>query len=179
MNRRVAKFFFVSSAILLLVTGAAKLYSTAGSARILLVIDPLLGITNRHLMFGTGLAELGIGLYLLVGRSDLARGLVVFWLSSNFMFYRVVSELLNVKMCPCLGSLGANLPFSPEQVSNMLMIVVLYIFLGSTSFLLQSWSAKFEQNRSVALRARNSAERWYLFRKKSAARGEENRSSAS
>ena len=133
-------WFFRTAAAILLITSLAKIYSATGRAQILLMLDPLFGITNKHLMLIVGGLELLGALFLLVSRDNLMRALLILWLSSNFMFYHAVSDMMNVKVCPCLGNLAAKLPFSPQQVSNLLTFSVLFLFLGSTTLVLQRWS---------------------------------------
>lgn len=91
-------------------------------------------------MLGVGFIEIAIGLYLLMGKNAIWQSVALFWLSSNFMFYRIASDILNVKLCPCLGTMSQNLPFSDGQISAALIAVVLYFFLGSGALLLKRWS---------------------------------------
>jgi hypothetical protein len=134
------KLFLYSTAALLLVTAAAKLYSATGTHRILGTSDPLLQVNYRAIMSGVGLLESAIAFYLLMGRSLMAKSFLVFWLSSNFMVYRFATDFLGIKMCPCLGTLTAKLPLSESQVGFLLMLTVLYFFFGSTYILLTAWS---------------------------------------
>jgi hypothetical protein len=64
MERRILKPFINSTATLLFLTAAAKLYSAAGSARILTVTDPLLhtiikGSVNEIVIFSWRNGSLG------------------------------------------------------------------------------------------------------------------------
>lgn len=140
MRTPFTKFFFYSGALLLFLTGAAKLYSATGTARILTAIDPLLQLTYRPVMFGVGLLEAAIALYLVSGHNLILKPWLVFWLSCNFMLYRFANAFLHVKLCPCLGTLGSALPISKTAVDTLLLAIVLYLFFGSSLILLRLWS---------------------------------------
>jgi hypothetical protein len=129
---RSRALFFRSAALLLLVTAAAKAYSAlTGTAKILAMQDAFLHINNWLLMCSVAMLEAGLALYLWRGRSDGLRAAALLWLSSDFMLYRFVNYLLDVKYCPCLGTLAQKLPLKPDQVDLLLTALVLYWFIGS------------------------------------------------
>ena len=134
MQSRLLTVFVRSTAILLLLTAGAKLYSAGGSARILTATDPLFHLTNRELMLAAGLLEAAIAVYLLAGRSRVAQTFLIFWLSANFILYRFGLHFIHHKVCPCLGTLTAKLPLKPETVDEMLRLLILYWFVGSAWF---------------------------------------------
>ncbi len=134
MQRRLLSAFIRSTAILLLLTAAAKLYSAAGTARVLTATDPLFHLPNRELMLIVGMIEAAIAVYLLAGRSRVAQTFLIFWLSTNFILYRFGLHFIHHKVCPCLGTLTAKLPLQPETVDAMLRLLVLYWFVGSAWF---------------------------------------------
>jgi hypothetical protein len=127
--------FLRSAAALLVIAAAAKLYSAAGSARILTVPDPLVHLTYRTLMIGLGALETAIAAYLVCGRHTLAKLWLVFWLSSNFLMYRCASAHLHIHMCPCLGTIAAALPLRKGEVDFLLLVFAACLFFGS-AFLL-------------------------------------------
>src|SRR5574341_213777 len=122
MNSRsasFAKWFLGLCGALLWVTALAKLYGAMGTARMLLVRDPLLFVNHRVLLVLVGLVEAGIAFYL-AGAWKPERywrdAAALLWLSSNFFAYRLGRFILGVKVCPCLGMLSGKLPLSPEFV---------------------------------------------------------------
>jgi len=134
MKKTLCDWFFVSAAGILLVAAAAKFASAAGSAKILDVKDPVLRVNNRLVMIGVGIVEVSVAGWLLRGRRrspDTRLALPVMWLAANFVGYRVAVDLAGVKMCPCLGTLGAALPLEKETVEHLLSGVVLYLLFGS------------------------------------------------
>ena len=138
MKSRITNLFFVSVATLLLLTGAAKLYSATGTAKVLSQTDPILRVNNRALMVALGVLEIGLAAYLLARRdraSDSQRAIAVLWLSGNFIVYRVAMDLAGVTVCPCLGTLTSKLPLTREFVDHLLGAMVLYCFLGSALIL--------------------------------------------
>jgi hypothetical protein len=141
MTRNALRTIFVrSTAVFLVLTAFAKLYSVTGSVRILTATDPLLHLANRELMIGAGLLELGIAVYLLVGRTVAAQMHLIFWLSANFVLYRFGIHWIGYHACPCLGTLGAKLPFSQDTINQILHGMVWYWFLGSVAFLWPVWN---------------------------------------
>lgn len=150
MQTRLFKTFIYSASALLLLTAAAKLYSATGSVRILTATDPLLHATYRTIMIGMGLLEAAIAFYLLKGRSVMLKPYVIFWLSSNFMLYRFANDWLHIHLCPCLGTVESMLPFSKAQVDFFLMLVVLYMFFGSSYLLLSAWNRRLADSQAAA-----------------------------
>lgn len=129
------QLFFTTASILLLLTAAAKLYSATGDAQALGAIDKLLHLRYWQIMVGTGLLEIGVAIYLLRSQNIARRALLLLWLSSNFMAYKMASHYLGIKLCPCLGTLAGKLPFSQEHVNAGLAISVVYMLTGSSLIL--------------------------------------------
>lgn len=141
MNSRDGRWVHGPAAILLTLTALAKLYSSGGNARVLLVQDELLHLGYRPLMIGTAVVELGVAIFLLTNRSELKRSLVLLWLSANFAFYHLGNFLLGVHLCPCLGRLTDRLPFPRGFAEIMLQVLVLYWCATSLSSVWQLWAA--------------------------------------
>ena len=140
MKNHLNRVFIYSTAAFLLLTAVAKLYSATGTARILTATDPLFHVANRQVMLGAGLMEVVIALYLLMGRNVVPQIHLIFWLSSNFILYRFGLHYIHYKACPCLGTLGAKLPLTPESVNRILEFLVLYWFLVSACLVWQYWN---------------------------------------
>lgn len=140
MNGSIFRVFIRSTGVLLLLTAAAKIYSATGTARILTATDPLIHLKYHTIMISVGLLEFAIALYLFFGRNAGLKPWLVLWLSSNFMMYRFANDLLHIKLCPCLGTIG-DLLHIPKQIMDFsLLAMVLYLFFGSTYFLLRAWN---------------------------------------
>jgi hypothetical protein len=138
MSTRIVKAFLMSVAAVLAVTAAAKLYSATGTARILSLEDPILHVNNRLLLAVMGAVEtlLAVCLWRMRGREDQTRPtLAVLWLASNFIAYRLAIHIMDVTVCPCLGTLGAKLPLPPVVVNDLLTAFVLYCAAGSACLL--------------------------------------------
>src|ERR1022692_2055083 len=81
--------FIISAGAILAITGVAKVWSGLGTAKVLAVADPIIGIQFGHLMLVVGLAEIVVALLCFFGKSQkLALGLVA-WLATNFVVYRL------------------------------------------------------------------------------------------
>jgi hypothetical protein len=133
MKPILTNLFFASSALLLLLTGLAKLYSVFGRAKMLQVIDPLLMVRYQHLLLLVGLLEIILVGVLCSRYPTRVKLLGLFWLSANFMLYRITNWLFGIPMasCPCQGSLTDQLHLDRVVVNQILMGMVLYLFAGS------------------------------------------------
>ena len=85
----IANRFVRFAAIILIITGGAKIWSALGSAKVLIVSDPLVGMEFRYLLLLVGIIELLVAFICLLSRRDLLRTLLVVWLSTNFLIYRL------------------------------------------------------------------------------------------
>lgn len=135
---RLAAVFLYTAAGILLLTGAAKLYSATGSVRILTATDQVLHLTYRNVMICAGVLEAAIAGYIFFGGKAVVKLWLVMWLSANFLMYRCVNDLLHIKVCPCLGTIESMLPIGRAQVDFLLTMAVLYLFFGSATALLPS-----------------------------------------
>lgn len=131
MTERVAAYFVKASGVLLLVTAAAKLISSLGTAHALEVDDPLMGIPYRFIFLVGGVLELAVGLMCFSKNVKLA-SLLVAWLATNFLLYRVGLIMIHYHgFCPCLGSLAGQIHLSTRTYNELMMVVFLYLFVGS------------------------------------------------
>jgi hypothetical protein len=106
-----------------------KMLSAIGSLRILEIPDPLLGVSNRSALVGVALVEFFVAGVVTGHHSDRVRALVLFWLSSMFVIYRVFSWLLDPgKPCACLGFVGSWLGL-PQSVITCIALGINVYFL--------------------------------------------------
>jgi hypothetical protein len=157
MSFRKENLFFHTSAALLLVTASAKLYSATGSAGIFRHADVLVHINVRLLMIGVALMELAVAGFLARNRDDLTRATVLLWLSGNFMIYRFANHAMGITYCPCLGTVGQNLPISHARLDFLLDALVLYWFLGSGYLVWRVWAFKQEAAVEAMVAARQQS----------------------
>lgn len=124
----------------LLITGAAKIWSAFGNVKLLLVTDPIIGIQFRYLMFVVGVAELAVAFVcLFTARRRLAM-LLVAWLATGFLMYRVGLWWVEWESpCPCLGNLTDLLRLPPNLADNIMNAVLAYLLIGSYALLFQQW----------------------------------------
>jgi len=86
MNKssRIYHLYTRSVAMLLLLTAAAKFFSSFGSARILTARDPMFLLKYWQIMILVGLLELAVAIYLFRGRDSILKLFAILWLGSNF-----------------------------------------------------------------------------------------------
>jgi len=132
------KFFIASSAVILILTAAAKLFSLLQPDAILNYADPLLNVTNRRILQFTSLLEISGAIVLLMASRQAFSFLVIWTISAQFVLYRVLLWQLDpAAPCACLGRVGSWLPISERGLSLILGGIALYMFLGSSLGLLR------------------------------------------
>src|SRR5437899_2786769 len=136
----IAKLFILMAGAILAVTGAAKVWSPLGGAKLLAVRDPIIGIQFGHLMLTVGLGEIAVALVCFFSkRQTLPLGLVA-WISTNFVVYRLGLWWMGWhRPCSCLGNLTDALHISPQLADNVMKGVLAYLLIGSYAVLLYQW----------------------------------------
>jgi hypothetical protein len=128
--------FVVVAGMPLLLTGAAKLASVGGEARILDQADPLLMLSNRQLMAAVGLIEMVLAGYLWFGREREWQLGMVAWLASSFLLYRLGLWWLGVnKPCGCLGNAANWWPWLARHQEALLKATLAFLLVGSAGFI--------------------------------------------
>jgi glycosyltransferase involved in cell wall biosynthesis len=150
-NWMFASFFFYSAGLMLLITSLAKLVSSFGGARAVLMPDPIWAMPFRYVFMGVGIIELAVAAVCFFSkRVGLKTGLVA-WLATNFVVYRI--GLLWVgyhKPCNCMGTLTDTLHISPRVADNVMLCVLMYLLIGSYIMILWLWLRK-RSSRAVPL----------------------------
>lgn len=135
--RRV--FVFTAGAILA-VTGIAKVLSVFGSARLLEMADPILGLSFRRLMLTTSAVELAVAGVCFFSKSPKLSLILVALLATNLLAYRLA--LLSMDWhspCSCLGNLTDALRIPPHTVATAMKIILAYLLIGSYACLFWLW----------------------------------------
>jgi hypothetical protein len=129
--------FMYSAGVLLLITGAAKLFSSFGTAGILQTPDPILGFTFRQVFRVVGLIELVVSVICFFRtRVDLQAALLAS-LAACFLVYRLGLFWLGYqKPCSCLGNPTENLHISPHAADVTMKCFAIYLLFGSCATLL-------------------------------------------
>jgi hypothetical protein len=169
MQRLHTELFVKSSGAILLLTGAAKVLSRFGHAKILAVPDPILNLSFGNLMLTVGAVELAVaGLCFLPSilrppssalRSQPIRAPVfrfalplypsvsplplvglVAWMATNFLVYRFALWAVGWHHpCACMGSLAGALHLSDQAADKIMKGVLAYLLVGSYAILLWEW----------------------------------------
>lgn len=144
MPTKLIRFFTWSSALLLFITGIAKIVSATGSARLLQYSDSILHMPFREIFWAVGAVEVGVALIMFFSNSFLLKYLILSWLSTNFLIYHIGLAWSGgwQKTCPCLGNLTEALHISPHIADSALKIIVTYLLVGSYSTLFWIWRQK-------------------------------------
>ncbi len=130
--------FLKTAAVLLLVTGVAKLATPLGGTRVLAVADPILGLSFGKLLPLVGAAEIAVAVACLSSRlgTRLKLGLVA-WMAANFLVYRIGLWAVGWHHpCSCMGSLAGALHLSDQTADNAMRIALAYLLTGSCACLM-------------------------------------------
>ena len=126
------RFFVISAGVLLLLTALAKLVSAAGSAKALGALDPVFLVPFRYVFLTVGLVEIGVAAICLFGKQMRNQALLLAWLSSCFLIYRLFLVYIGyAEPCHCMGTLTDALHIPPHTANLALEIVLGYLLLGS------------------------------------------------
>ena len=149
-SNRTQSIFIFGAAIILCVTGVAKLLSAFFANEILLNQDHILfPLTNKSVYFLAGICE-GIGtVYLLMEKSKAPRFFFLTSLGTLFGFYRAGLFWVGEKSCGCLGTMADWMSLPEWAVNASLNAAVAYLTLGGAYFLLKE-KYKYPQPNSIA-----------------------------
>lgn len=124
--------FLCSSSVVLLGTGVAKIASAFSGNTVLRTYDPVLGVPQGLLFGVTGMLEVTVALVCLCRRCAVFATVLVFWLSTSFLVYRLGSFWLAApRYCGCLGTMTGYLGVDSAAADMALKLVLGYLFTGS------------------------------------------------
>ena len=134
------RLFVSSTGALFLASALTHLLNAAGSAQILGLPDPLLGIPLLYALLLAGALELTVALVCLLGTSTNLQLSWLAWLAANLIVYRVGLRWLDCNLhCTCLGYPTDPLHISPAAARLFLNFTTCYLVLGSCAALLWQW----------------------------------------
>lgn len=118
----------------------AKMWSAFGTSKVLAVADPIFGMRFQTLMLVVGLVEVVVASMCLLSRNMRTSLLLVAWLATSFLLYRLGSWWIGWEMpCGCLGNLADAIHISPETADNFIKAVLAYLLVGSYGLLFWRW----------------------------------------
>jgi hypothetical protein len=134
------RLFVFFSGFLFLLTGAAKLISANGTARILNDLDPIFLVSFRHILYVAGVAELIVSAICFFSRNRELQACSVAFLATIFLLYRVGLYWDGFhSVCPCLGNISDALHIRSQTADNIMKIVLAYFVIGSYSTMFCLW----------------------------------------
>jgi hypothetical protein len=137
------KWFVLSAGTFLMLTGFAKIWSVFGSAKLLAVEDPLVGIPFRYLLLAVGVLETVIGCVCFFSKNRKLAACFVACLATNLLVYRLSLWWINWHSpCHCLGNLTDALHIPPQTADIAMKIVLGYLLVGSYATLFWLWKQR-------------------------------------
>ena len=135
---RTQTIFIFGAALILSVTGVAKLLSAFFANDVLLNQDHVLfPATNQSVYFWAGVCECIGTVYLLNEKSKAPRFFFLTSLGTLFGAYRAGLFWIGEKTCGCLGSMADWLSLPEWAVNASMNLAVAYLTLGGAYFLLK------------------------------------------
>ena len=134
---KLGKSFVFTCGIILCLTALAKIFSAQGDQLLLQQPDPLLGISFRYAYFATSSLELFVCICCFFKTEKLLSAVLVAWLSTMFLAYRVGLWLINWhRRCHCLGNFSTALHISDRSASTLMQILLGFMLIGSYAIVL-------------------------------------------
>jgi hypothetical protein len=125
-------YYIKLSGILLLITGAAKLISATGSARVLEMRDPILLISFRYVFIIVGCIELIICAFCLLSCRTHLQAQLIAWLAASFVIYRLELIMIDYQgPCHCAGNLTEMIHISANAINYIMTAILTYLLGGS------------------------------------------------
>lgn len=139
MKLNVKSAFFISAAVLLIVTAVAKFISVTGSSKILDGPDPLLSISFRRVLLLSGGIEILVAMVCLISRNIWRKSVLVAWLATLFLIYRICLRFSGYySPCKCLGlgEFTSAIHISQAAADSIMKCVLIYLLAGSYAIII-------------------------------------------
>jgi len=134
------RIFIYSAGGILLTAALLRFIIAVGSAQVLSLPEPVLGIPLRYAVLLVGAFELVVALICLFGRQV---GLQIGWLAwmvTNYAVYRIGLLTMGIhQQGTCIGSLTDPLHFSRGIMGIIAGFLPLYLLLGSYAAVIRLW----------------------------------------
>jgi len=106
----------------------------------LLQVDPLIGLSFRHLLLIAEVVESVVAYFCLFTKKIKLNTLLIAWLSTSSIVYRIGLWRINwQRPCSCLGSLTDALHIPPQTADTAMKIILAYLLIGSYATLFWLW----------------------------------------
>ena len=143
----VGGWFIRTAAVILGITGVAKVWTAFAPTKVLAVADPFTGISFGHLMLTVGVLELIIAIICWFAKSLKLALVLIAWMATNFVVYRCGLLMIGWhKPCSCLGNLTDALHIPPQTADTAMKIILAYLLIGSYATLFWLWRQKRKQS---------------------------------
>jgi hypothetical protein len=149
---KAARWFVISTGIILLITGASKIFSAFGKVEILNLSDPIFRISFGHLMLFVGVLELIISMVCLFADKQKISLSLVAWAATSFFIYRISLWCIGWHHpCSCLGNMTDALHISAQTADFIMRLILIYLLFGSYTFLLGTWYKDIRISKEIIL----------------------------
>lgn len=137
------KLFIYSAGGILLAAALIRFIVAAGSAAVLSLPDPLLGIPLRYAVLMAGFIELTVAVICLFSRQAQLQVAWLAWLATNYVVFWIGALVIHCQIQgTCLGSLTDPLLLARGITGYIVEVIPFYLVLGSYAAGLWLWFSK-------------------------------------
>jgi len=137
------RYFIPIAGVILLAAALTRFLIATGSAQVLALPDPMLGIPLRYAVLAVGAFELVVALICLFGRRIGIQTGWLAWLATNYVVFWIGLFSMHIHpQATCVGSLTDPLHLSRGLTGLIVQLLPFGVMLGSYAALLQPWLAK-------------------------------------
>jgi hypothetical protein len=150
---KLIKSFIYSSGGILLAAALVRFVIAAGSAPMLAMPEPLLGLPIRYAVLLVGGVELVVALICLFGRRrGLQLGLLVLATVIYLVYWIAIFMMRRHPQTTCIGSLTDPLQFARGTPGIVIGLLPFYLLLGSCAAIIWLWWAGRRAGKPVTLK---------------------------
>lgn len=130
-NRRFVSAFLISSVALLLITAAAKVWTSTLDVRVLFRRDALLYLELQHILWLVAAYEFAVAIYVMLSDKHIRGAALIAVTGAQFIVYRIFNAFAgDTSPCPCLGDLPQAFGLSQKYADWMLTGIASYLLCG-------------------------------------------------
>jgi hypothetical protein len=138
--KKVEAYFAYSVAVIIFIAALTILLAAFGNNGALDQPDPLLFLKNRIVFFLAAAFEIILSAFLLVGKDNWLKLILVAWVATTFLAYQLGVWWINgPNVYTCLGNLTSALPVHPRTLNEIIFVLLGYFLLGAYVLLALNW----------------------------------------
>jgi hypothetical protein len=136
------RFFLRFAGILLILTAAAKVFSSFGTLHLLDLPDPVLTIRLRYVLWFASVLEFAVGYYCVFHYNLRLQCCIIALLAASFGVYRIGLLWLGIHYCKCFGTVPEIFHISPIVANLVSLGILIYLLLVGLIGVCYTWKSR-------------------------------------